>query len=72
MVKDWAGPTCKCGSRNTERRGSSALLRQCHSCGNTYAYRIHHGHIVPYALVLGLLLDEWRKSSRGKERKAIA
>lgn len=53
-------PMCKCGSRRTQRVGESALMRQCHSCGCTYAYRIHDGHLIPLALIVALALDEQR------------
>jgi hypothetical protein len=53
-------PSCKCGSRRTSRVGESALLRQCHNCGQTFAYRLHDGRLVPLAPLTALALDEQR------------
>jgi len=57
-------PLCRCGSRDTVRVGDSALMRQCNGCGETYSYRLHDGHLVPYSPLTALALDEMR-SLRG-------
>lgn len=49
-AKYHGAPQCRCGSRRTSRIGDSALLRLCHSCGETYAYRLYEGHLVPLPL----------------------
>jgi hypothetical protein len=54
------GPMCRCGSRETQRIGDSALNRFCHSCGETYSYRISDGVLVPYTPLTALALDEQR------------
>jgi len=53
-------PRCRCGSRRTERVGRSALQRLCHSCGETYVYRLADGVLVPHAPLTALALDEER------------
>ena len=53
-------PECRCGSRNTRRIGDSALLRQCQDCGETYAYRVVGGLVVPFAPATALLFDASR------------
>ena len=58
---NWTGPMCRCGSRNTQRVGNSALQRLCLECGNTYAYRVCDGKVVPLAIETALALDEQRK-----------
>lgn len=46
----FGAPRCRCGSRNSRRIGQSALLRQCQDCGETYAYRLRDGYLVPLAV----------------------
>lgn len=41
-------PMCWCGSRYSKAIGQSALLRQCQECGQTYAYRLKDGLLIPY------------------------
>jgi hypothetical protein len=60
MMEHHGAPVCKCGSRRTQRVGESALLRLCLFCGSTFAYRLHHGRLVPLALITALALDESR------------
>jgi len=55
------GPSCRCGSGCTTRVGDSALLRFCNDCGETYAYRLHDGHLIPMAPLTALALDEQRR-----------
>lgn len=55
-------PRCRCGSRRTSRVGESALLRQCHDCGETYLYRISNGILIPLAVITALALDEQRRA----------
>ena len=50
-------PRCRCGSRNTARIGESALVRQCQACGQTYAYRLKDGLLIPYALTTALAME---------------
>lgn len=51
------GPMCRCGARNTARIGDSALVRQCQDCGETYAYRLEDGLLIPYALTTALEME---------------
>ena len=67
------GPMCKCGSRRTTRVGDSALLRQCYYCGETKAYRVHMGRIVPLSPIVALTMDEWRETDpTWFKRKVVA
>lgn len=54
------GPSCRCGSGRTSRVGDSALLRQCHDCGETFAFRVTNGRLIPMAPLSALALDEYR------------
>jgi hypothetical protein len=66
------GPVCRCGHRGTVRVGysedpsvnsaTSALLRQCLKCGDTYSYRVADGRLVPLSPRTALALDEMRAS----------
>lgn len=57
MTNHHGAPLCRCGSRNTTRIGQSALMRFCNSCGQTYAYRLKDGILVPHSLETALSLD---------------
>jgi hypothetical protein len=57
-------PVCRCGARNSDRVGESALMRQCRSCGETFSYRIQDGHLVPFSPLTALALDEQRALRR--------
>lgn len=57
LTVKYHGPACRCGSRNTARIGESALTRQCQACGQTYAYRLKDGLLVPHALETALALE---------------
>lgn len=48
MIQYHGAPRCRCGSRNSKAIGQSALLRQCQECGQTYAYRLKDGLLIPY------------------------
>jgi hypothetical protein len=58
------GPLCRCGHRGSKRVGESALLRQCQHCGETFAYRLHDGHLVAMSPLTALALDEQRATGR--------
>lgn len=50
-------PICRCGSRHTKAIGQSALIRQCQACGQTYAYRLKDGILVPLSLETALAME---------------
>ena len=52
-------PVCRCGSRATRR--IAYLERECSKCGQTYAYRLHEGTLVPMDKLTARLLDEERQ-----------
>jgi hypothetical protein len=68
------GPQCRCSKRGTVRVGYSeepslnadttALLRRCDHCNETYLYRLHDGHLVPMTPLTALALDEQRATGR--------
>lgn len=58
------GPTCRCGSRDTEQVGGSALMRQCRNCGETYFWRLVEGRFVPLTLPEAEDLDRRRWEMR--------
>lgn len=55
---------CRCGSRRTKRVGDTGILRQCQSCGETYAYRFVDGFMVPFAPLTAALL--WEQKHEGQ------
>ena len=57
-VESFAGPACRCGSRNTKRL--AYLERYCHSCHQTYHYRLRDGLLVPLTRIAALALDARR------------